>query len=110
MNRFWLKITGAVVLAAATIIAVIVFWPGETPVLESRDTGPIKSKTNKLLAESWDKPPGYDELILEQYSNRPEIPRELLLGRLKLRHKRDNAIDEKVSPLYLKNLWAQKAR
>jgi len=32
------------------------------------------------------------------------------LEELKQRHKRDNAIDEKVSPSYLKSLWAEKAR
>jgi len=110
MNKLWLKISGVVVLVVLAIVAVKVFWPDKTSVAESMDTGKIQSKTNQLLAEGADKPPGYDQLILEQYSNRPEIPRELLLGRLKQRHKRDNAIDEKVSPSYLKSLWAEKAR
>ena len=110
MNKLWLKITVAVVLIVAVIITVKVFWPSETPVAESTDTGQIQSKTNQLLAESWDKPPGYDKRIFIQYSNRPETPRELLLGRLKLRHKRDKTTDEKTSPSYLKSLWVEKAR
>lgn len=110
MNKLWLKITGVVVLVVLAIVAVKVFWPDKTSVAESMDTRRIQSKTNKLLAESWDKPPGYDQLNFEQYSNRPETPRELLLGRLKLRHKRDKTTDEKTSLSYLKSLWAEKAR
>jgi hypothetical protein len=30
MNRFWLKITGAVVLTLAAIAGVYVFWPAKT--------------------------------------------------------------------------------
>lgn len=110
MNKLGLKITLGVILVVAAIVAVKIFWPSETPVAESMDTGQLQGKTSKLLAESWDKPPGYGELILEQYSNRPETPRELLLGRLKLHRKRDKTTDEKISPSYLKSLWAEKAR
>ena len=37
MNRFWLKISGVVVLIIVVIIGVCVFWPTETkPVGESK--------------------------------------------------------------------------
>ncbi|MBA7625938.1 hypothetical protein ES703_33372 [subsurface metagenome] len=44
MKRFWLKIAGAVVLAAAAIVAVIVFWPSQTPIIESRDAKQIQKQ------------------------------------------------------------------
>jgi len=51
MNTFRLKITGVAVLVVVAIIGVCIFWPGQTPTVESKDTEVQKEQKRHPWAE-----------------------------------------------------------